>query len=87
LGKLLALPANIRLGWKGLPGAKTQVYCKNLYITAVKKFYRIGPRVVICNCKLFTALATEGKCYKHFTTVTSDKLLLAKILGNMKGEY
>jgi hypothetical protein len=25
----LALPANVRLGWKGLPGANTLAYCKN----------------------------------------------------------
>jgi hypothetical protein len=24
-----ALPANIRLGWKGLPGTNTLVYCEN----------------------------------------------------------
>ncbi len=28
-GKLLALPANIRLGWKGLPGTNTQAYYEN----------------------------------------------------------
>jgi len=25
----LTLPANVRLGWKGLPGANTLAYCKN----------------------------------------------------------
>jgi hypothetical protein len=35
-GRLLALPANIRLGWKGLPGINTLAYYKNLQITAAK---------------------------------------------------
>ncbi len=38
LGFALALPANIRLGWKGLPRANTLAYCGNPYITAVKSF-------------------------------------------------
>jgi hypothetical protein len=35
-----ALPTNIRLGWKGLPG--TLAYYENSSLTAVKKFYNIG---------------------------------------------
>jgi len=34
----LALPANIRLGWKGLPGANTPSYYDTATITAVKGF-------------------------------------------------
>jgi hypothetical protein len=37
-GRLLALPANIRLGWKGLPGTNTPAQYGR------KKFYNIGPR-------------------------------------------
>ncbi len=33
-----ALPANIRLGWKGLPGTNTLAFYENLSITAVKSF-------------------------------------------------
>jgi hypothetical protein len=40
LGSLLVLPANIRLGWKGLPGTNTNK--KILYVP--KKFYNVGPR-------------------------------------------
>jgi hypothetical protein len=29
-GRLLALPTNIRLGWKGLPGTNTLAYYENL---------------------------------------------------------
>jgi hypothetical protein len=39
----LDLPANIRLGWKGLPGTNTLAYNKNLYITAIKSFIVQGP--------------------------------------------
>ncbi len=35
-GRPLALPTNIRLGWKGLPGTNTVNYVR-------KKFYIIGP--------------------------------------------
>jgi len=30
LGRPLTLPANIRLGWKGLPGTNTLAYNENL---------------------------------------------------------
>ncbi len=33
LGRLLASPTNIRLGWSGLPGTNTLAYCKNLSMT------------------------------------------------------
>ncbi len=38
LGQAPALPANIRLGWKGLPETNTLAYLKNPQITAVKSF-------------------------------------------------
>jgi hypothetical protein len=34
----LALTANTRLGWKGLPRTNQLAYDENLYITAVKSF-------------------------------------------------
>jgi hypothetical protein len=37
-GRPLALPTNIRLGWKGLPRTKTLVYYENSKITAVNSF-------------------------------------------------
>ncbi len=52
LGQTLALPANIRLGWKGLPGTNTLVYYENPYITAVKSFIVQAPAVepiLTCN--------------------------------------
>ncbi len=39
----IGLPANIRLGWKGLQGTNTLAYYGN-YIS--KKFYNVGPRPV-----------------------------------------
>jgi hypothetical protein len=36
LGKAMAFPENIRLGWKGLPGTNTLAYCKNSKITDKK---------------------------------------------------
>ncbi len=44
LGRLLASPTNIRLGWKGLPGTKSLAFYKKLKITAVKFFIVLDPR-------------------------------------------
>jgi hypothetical protein len=38
----MALPANIRLDWKRLPGTNTQVYLKNRKLWT-KFFYNPGP--------------------------------------------
>jgi len=38
-----ALPASIRLGWKGLPGSNTLVYNENPLIMAVKNFVVQAP--------------------------------------------
>jgi hypothetical protein len=42
-GKLLALPSNNELGWKGLPGANTLVYYKNSQLTAIKSLITLAP--------------------------------------------
>jgi hypothetical protein len=44
-GMLLALPANIRLGWKYLPGANILAYYKNPQITTVKSFIGLAPLI------------------------------------------
>jgi hypothetical protein len=43
-GKLLTLPANIRLGWKSLPGTNSSQKFVNY---GSKKFYNIGTSLVI----------------------------------------
>jgi hypothetical protein len=40
LGQAPTLPANIRLGWKGLPGTNTLAYYENY---GRKMFYSTGP--------------------------------------------
>jgi hypothetical protein len=42
-GMLLALPANIRLGWKGLPRTNALAYYEKLKLTAVKSFITLAP--------------------------------------------
>jgi hypothetical protein len=42
-GRLLALPLNIRLGWKGLTGTHTVAYYGHLLFTDVKTFITLGP--------------------------------------------
>jgi hypothetical protein len=55
LGKLLAIPANIRSGWKSLLGANTLAYYEQSSITALKSFLTLGPgglrEAVDTNCK------------------------------------
>jgi hypothetical protein len=51
----LALPANNRLGWKGLPRTNTLVYYEKLQITAVKSF--IGLASVVTSSSCFTSIA------------------------------
>jgi hypothetical protein len=43
LGRPHALPANIRPGWRGLPGTNTLAYYENPSITAVKFFIVQAP--------------------------------------------
>ncbi len=45
LGYALALPANIKLSWKGLPGTNTLAYYENPQITTVKSFIVQAPGV------------------------------------------
>ncbi len=45
LGYAQALPANIRLNWKGLPGTSASAYYKNSQLMAVKSF-EILPQVL-----------------------------------------
>ncbi len=40
--RLLALPTNIRLGWKGLPGTNTLAYYENSEILAVEGLITLG---------------------------------------------
>jgi hypothetical protein len=46
LGQTPALPTNIRLGCKGLPGSSTLAYHENQYITGVKSFIILAPDVI-----------------------------------------
>ncbi len=45
VGYALALPSNIKLGWKGLPETNTLAYYENPQITAVKSFIVQAPGV------------------------------------------
>jgi len=47
-----ALPTNIRLGWKGLPGTNTLAYYENLQLTAVKSFITFAPALSTRNLEL-----------------------------------
>jgi hypothetical protein len=57
IGKAIALPSNIRLGWKGLPGKNTLAYYK------LSENYR---RIMFCNiCPSFTKLGICPKVWQQ----------------------
>jgi hypothetical protein len=43
--KVVALPTNIKLGWKGLPGTSTSLLQKSVNY-GCKSFYSTGPRTL-----------------------------------------
>ncbi len=47
--RLLALPTNIRLGRKGLPGTNASAYYKNSYVTPVKSFITLATGLVFAD--------------------------------------
>jgi hypothetical protein len=47
-GRFLALPTNIRLGWKGLPGTNALTYYEKLKLTAVKSFITLATVILFC---------------------------------------
>ncbi len=51
--RLVALPANIRLGYKGFPGTNTLAYCKKMLIIPIKSFITLG--------RTLPTLSTEGQ--------------------------
>jgi hypothetical protein len=44
LGKLLALPTNVRLEWKGLPGTNTIALLQTLVNKRCQDLYDTGPK-------------------------------------------
>jgi len=56
-----ALPANVRLDWKGLPWTKTSILRKSVNY-GQKRFYNIGPRLVHFEAQknIFYALKTTS---------------------------
>ncbi len=69
LGKLLALPTNIILGWKSLPGTNTLAQYENSYITAVKSFITLSPgaNVIKKFWPKFTNYRTKLECLLEYT--------------------
>jgi hypothetical protein len=62
-GRLLASPANIKLGWKGLQGTNALAYSVNY---RQKKFYNIGPWIH-CYKTLFVIKGHYNNSYYDFT--------------------
>ena len=59
LGRLVALPTNIRQGWKGLLGTNTLAYYENSLNTSVKSFITLGPGLK-GRCHALFSRRTEG---------------------------
>jgi hypothetical protein len=58
IGQAPALPTNIRLGCKSLPGTNTLAYCKNLWITE-KSIKTLGQYVPYDGRKMIVLLFTH----------------------------
>ncbi len=58
--RLLALPTNIRLDWKGLPGPNTLADYENSELSAVKSFHNTGPSNVTDNLKEWELSQVKG---------------------------
>jgi hypothetical protein len=58
LGKLLLLPANVRLDWKVIASANALAYLASSTLTKKNKFLELPPGV---------------KCYKTFSFVADDE--------------
>jgi hypothetical protein len=59
-GRFLALPTNIRLAWKGLPGTNTPPYYEKLKLMSIKSFITLATGVNVI--KLFS-FVTDDKAY------------------------
>jgi hypothetical protein len=55
LGYSLALPANIRLGWKGLPGKNALAYYEKSQLTVVKSFITLATGVNVIKFLTYAA--------------------------------
>jgi len=53
LGRLLALPPNMRVCWKGWSGTNALVYYKKPELTAVKSFITLAPDCVFVILGMF----------------------------------
>jgi hypothetical protein len=87
-GRLLALPTNVRLGWKCMTLANTQAYYLIARITDIKSF--IAQHWILfyktfysCNCRPIAiinphcSLIYAGKARAHFTGVQNNSRQLA----------
>jgi len=50
----LALPTNIRLGWKGLPGTNALAYFEKSQLTAVQSFITLATGILMYMVKSLT---------------------------------
>jgi len=62
-GRLLALPENVRLGWKWVEKGNTLAYCNMATITAVIFFYSTGPSIQL-DFLTVTLLREKSNCTK-----------------------
>jgi hypothetical protein len=70
-GRLLALPTNIRLGWKGLPWTNTLAYYSNSKIRDVKVFIIFDPSLMV-GVRPGAYFPTEGEAKRCNTKVASS---------------
>ncbi len=74
-GRLLPLPANIRLGWKSMANSNTLAYYDRATITDVKSFIVQPPGP---NVKKFTTVIY--KCLQKARVLVSDRLFRPSLI-------
>jgi hypothetical protein len=71
-GRLLALPTNIKSGWKGLPDTNALAYYENSKITPVKSFITLVPGVNFINLLKCNLLFRANKLECLYLTIFRD---------------
>jgi hypothetical protein len=69
-GRLLALPTNIRLGWKGLPETNALAYYEKAQLTAVKSFITLAPCPSIAASHKISQFTLMAATTLSITTIT-----------------
>ncbi len=78
-GRLLALPTNIRLGWKGLPEINALAYYEKSSLTAVKSYIGLRSTEMVKGMKTVKMSCTESKMLDAVDADRSEELKFLRV--------